>query len=1081
MKIRTLAILVLCSVAMAFSQTKLDSLAKSFSNPPEISNPWVYWFWLNGNITREGITADLEAMKRAGIRGVLIMEVDQGAPVGKVPFNSTEWRQLFKHVLSESKRLGIEVNMNDDAGWNGSGGPWITPDKAMKKLVWSEFEVRGPGTFRIPLPQPETVAGFYKDLRVLAFPTVSSYRIKDIGGKSGLYRQDFAPVGTYGTAPAEAIIRAKDIRDLTQLMDANGTVVWNAPEGKWTIVRFGYTCTGAVNAPAPQSGTGLECDKLSKAGAKASFDGFIAKLIGDSPALVGKTFVRTHIDSWENGSQNWTDDFPSEFQARRKYDVFKYLPVFTGRVVDSLEVSERYLWDVRQTISDLVLDNYAGHYSKLSNQKGIGLSIEAYGNCVMDDLAYAGRADEPMAEFWSWPNNFTADTVQRMVSGAHTYGKRIIGAEAFTATDGEKWQHHPGSIKALGDWAFANGINRFVFHRYAMQPFLNVKPGMSMGPWGLHYERTQTWWEQSLPWHRYLARCQYMLTRGLPVVDALYVAPEGAPSAFMIPENHGAYSADSCSPEVVHKRLRVQNGKLLLPDGMSYRLLVLPRAPMSAALLRKVEELARSGAKIVGPKPSTSVGLAGYPNSVSEVRRLADRLWGTLVSTTPPETALKKLSQPDFTSERQLNWCHRRDGSTDIYFVANPSRRKVSTVCWFRVSGKQPELFDPMTGKREDVLEYSQTGGRTRLNLSLEQAGSVFVVFRKPANKYANRIWSFDSKAPGLSKPVSKIEVVQAQWGPEGDAKRTKDVSAQVRRIVASGKNSFRVADLASEGDPAFGVVKTLTVEYRIGGKAYRTAATDPETIELDVPAAIDKGVAVKLDSLGLPYALITKHGAYCFDLPVAGSKHYLDTTDLVGASWFNPIPVTAPWHLDLSGYSQTLASLVSWSESNVPLVRYFSGTGTYKTTFTMSKDRLKKGMRYVLDLGRVEVMAQVIVNGRNFGVLWKAPYTVDVTEALKPGQNDLVVRVTNLWINRMIGDESLPPDSDRNPDGTLKAWPEWVLKGGSSPTGRQTFSSWPLWRKGDPLRPSGLLGPVVLKPELDVPLVKPAKHRKAS
>ncbi len=1070
MKIRTLAAIALCLSSIAFGQAKNDSLAKAFAKPPESARPWVYWFWLNSNLTKEGITADLEAMKRVGIGGVLIMEVDQGAPVGKVAFNSPEWRELFKFMLAESKRLGIEVNMNDDAGWNGSGGPWITPDKAMKKVVWTEFEVKGPGTFRMPLNKPETVAGFYKDLKVLAFPTVSNYRIKDIGGKSGLYRQDFAPVSTYGQAPADAIIKSADVQDISSEMDKDGTVMWKVPEGKWTIVRFGYTCTGSVNAPAPASGTGLECDKLSKAGAEASFNGLIAKIIEESPDKVGKSLVRTHIDSWENGSQNWTEEFPYEFQARRKYDIYKYLPVFTGRVVDNLDVSERYLWDVRQTISDLVLDYYAGHYKTLSNQKGIGLSIEAYGNCVMDDLAYAGRADEPMAEFWSWPNNFTADTVQRMVSGAHTYGKRIIGAEAFTATDGEKWQHHPGSIKALGDWAFASGINRFVFHRYAMQPFLNVKPGMSMGPWGLHYERTQTWWEQSKPWHEYLARCQYLLSRGLPVVDALYMAPEGGPSSFMIPDNHGVYSADSCSPEVVLKRLSVKNGKLVLPDGMSYRLLVLPNAPMSVALLQRVEALVKAGAKVVGPKPTTSVGLAGYPGSGNTVQAIANRLWTKSIRDIKPDAALEGLVKPDFQSYRQINWCHRRDGNADIYFVANQSRRKVVVNCTFRVNGKQPELFDPVTGKTETIVDFAAVSGGTRVELDLDQAGSVFVLFRKPITQSIRLTVKDNEVAPAS---LSKLVVLKAKWGPEGDSVRTKDVTAQVKNLVEGGKDTFRVADLVSQGDPAVNVIKTLVVEYQLGKKKYQTSATDPEMIEFMLPDSVERKAVLSRSADGSNVIRLSKPGFFIVEDVSAEAPQVVASLDKVKDAWFNPIAISSSWLLSFAGYSQTLSALTSWSESNVPLVRYFSGTGSYATSFNVPATRLKKGMRYTLDLGKVEVMAQVIVNGKDFGILWKAPYAVDITGALKAGNNKLEVKVTNLWINRMIGDESLPADSDRNPDGTLKAWPDWVLNGGKSPTGRQTFSSWALWRKGDPLRPSGLLGPVVLKPVLEVPVGK--------
>ena len=311
-------------------------------------------------------------------------------------------------------------------------------------------------------------------------------------------------------------------------MSKDGRLVWDVPPGKWTVVRFGHTPTGKDNHPAPLEGRGLECDKLSRKAADAMFEGLMGKLIADSKPLAGKTLVATHIDSWEVGSQNWTPAFREDFQRLRGYDPLPFLPVMTGRVVDSLEVSERFLWDLRQTISELVVENYAGRFRELAHQHGLRLSIEAYDGCC-DDMTYAGQADEPMGEFWSWAFGSGADWCTEMSSAAHIYGKPILGAEAFTATDKEKWLGHPGGIKALGDWAFCEGINRFVFHRYALQPWRDVKPGMSMGPWGLHYERTETWWEQSKAWHEYLARCQFLLQQGQFVADICYLEPEASP------------------------------------------------------------------------------------------------------------------------------------------------------------------------------------------------------------------------------------------------------------------------------------------------------------------------------------------------------------------------------------------------------------------------------------------------------------------------------------------------------------------------------------------------------------------------
>ena len=499
MKRLLFAILLVIAACAAARAAEPCVLEREFVTPPPAARPWVYWFWLNSNINRQGITADLEAMKRVGIGGVLIMEVDQGAPQGPVAFAGQKWRELFKHMLSEANRLGLEVNMCNDAGWCGSGGPWITPELSMQYLVWTETSVEGGKHFDAALPEPGRTANYYRDITVLAFPTpAGKARIEKINGKTGHDRQDQPPApAKYAEAPAEQVVKGDSIVDLSARFQ-NGRLSWDAPAGKWTVLRIGHTSTGKDNHPAPASGRGLECDKLSAEAVDAMFAGLMGKIIADSPALAGKTLVTTHIDSWEVHSQDWTPRMREEFQKRRGYDLYRYFPVYTGRIVDSVEVSERFLWDLRQTICDLLVENYSGHFRELAQKNGLKLSIEAYGDGAFDDVTYAGRCDEPMGEFWSWAYGGAAESVTEMTSAGHVYGKRIIGAESFTATDAEKWQGHPANIKTLGDWAFCEGINRFVFHRYAMQPWLNARPGMSMGPWGLHYERTQTWWEQSV-------------------------------------------------------------------------------------------------------------------------------------------------------------------------------------------------------------------------------------------------------------------------------------------------------------------------------------------------------------------------------------------------------------------------------------------------------------------------------------------------------------------------------------------------------------------------------------------------------
>lgn len=1159
----TLVGIILLSAAWAAEtpSARLENateIEKGFLDPPESARPWVYWFWLNGNITREGITADLEAMKRVGIGGVLIMEVDQGAPLGPVDFMGPRWREMFKHVVAEAGRLGLEVNMNNDAGWNGSGGPWIKPEESMQKVVWSETAVAGPQSFEAKLPQPETVAGYYRDIAVLAVPTPGDYRIENIKAKACY---DIGHVGPPATAelPPEMIIRRDRIVDLAERIDAQGRLAWDAPAGNWTVLRFGHTSTGVQNAPAPASGRGLECDKLSREGVEANFNGMMAKLIAAVGPAAGKALAATHVDSWENGAQNWTARMREEFRARRGYDLLPFLPAMTGRVVDSLEISERFLWDLRQTISEMVVDYYAGHLRELARQHGLRFTIEAYGS-PCDNLPYAGRCDEPMGEFWI--GGGAIETCRGMASAAHIYGLPIVGAEAFTAGDAERWREHPASIKALGDRAFCEGINRFVFHRYALQPWEDREPGMTMGPWGIHYERTQTWWEQTPAWHEYLARCQYLLRQGLFVADICYLQPETSPQGFQEHDRHG-YNWDQCTAEVVLSRMTVREGRITLPDGMSYRLLVLPNVrSMTPGLVAKIGELVKAGATVVGPRPLRSPSLSGHPECDREVERLATAIWGdgpgdkagehrfgqgrVVWGLSPGQVLARSGVQPDFTSRQRLRFIHRATEGTDLYFVSNPQPHELTSVATFRVSGKTPELWWPDTGRMERAAMYQEQDGRTSVLLPLGPSGSVFVAFREKgtssdslaavsrdsqmlwntaaaaapravvqkavygvpgdpqrtrdvrekvqrkvdAGDYSFRVSELaagddpaegvvktlvvdytidgkpftvkgqDSSIVHLTADAMKINVQKATYGVPGDAARTRDVRDKLQRLVDAGESSFQVARMAEGDDPAYLVVKTLALEYTIDGRPVTVSGTDPETIDLAMPAATERIVELQRGDDGSLRLDAWQAGRYALKTASGGSRI------VEVAAIPSPAEITGPWELQFPSHSGAsdrfvLKNLVSWSELAEPAAKYFSGAATYRTSFTLPQGLLGKGRRLDLDLGDVQVMARVKLNGSDLGLMWKPPFRADVTDLITAEENRLEVEVVNLWPNRMIGDEQLPEDSQRNANGTLKEWPDWLAQGKPSPTGRQTFTSWRLWKKDDPLLKSGLLGPV--------------------
>jgi hypothetical protein len=1090
---RLLAIGVLLVTAIlgtaASAQSEKGPTTADFVKPPQSAKPWVYWFWLNGNLTKEGMTADLEAMHRVGIGGVIIMEVDQGVPLGPVSFGGPKWRELFKYMISEAARLGIEVDMNNDAGWNGSGGPWVTPEHAMQRVVWTETAIEGGKQIEQVLPQAQAVRGYYRDIAVLAFPTPAAdgdpktrARIGELEGKTAAVRGGVASRAEYPGVAADAVVVREGIVDLTAKLDDKGRLTWNAPAGKWTVLRIGHTLTGVVNAPAPKSGEGLECDKLSREAYDAFWAGLMGKLIADVGREAGKALAFTHIDSWENGSQNWTPKMREEFQKRRGYDLWTWLPVMTGRVVGSVEQSERFLWDLRKTICELNDENYAGRAAELAHQHGMKLSIEAYGSGTFDDLTYAGIADMPMGEFWI--GGGAMETLKAMSSGGHVYGKKIVGAEAFTAvTEVAKWMNTPSSIKALGDTAFCEGINLFVFHRYAMQPWLDRVPGMTMGPWGIHYERTETWWEQTGPWHQYLARCNYLLQQGLYVADICYVQNECVPNGLTYGPRT-AYAFDACPADAVLNRMKVEHGRIVLPDGMNYRLLVLtPSETMRPALLAKIKELVENGATVIGVKPRKSPSLSDYPKCDTELSRLADELWGDcdgqavkersvgrgkIICGKTPEAVLAEMGvAPDFQSNITAQtptsrYIHRAADGADIYFVSNSMPRAVDTDCVFRVTGKRPELWHPDTGRIEPVAVYEEVKGGTRVPLRLDRSGSVFVVFR-PDEPTADPVVALTHEGKsviGAARPTGKTVVQKALYGPLGDAARTRDVTKQAQAMVDRGELSFHVARMAEDGDPAFGVVKTLTVDFTIDGKPCRTSATDPQFITL-VAESEPPAAAVLRDGSRL-WVEASKPGHY--ELKTASGK----TATVEVPTVPEAVAVAGPWELSFpEGWdapkSVTLDKLISWSQHTDKGVKHFSGTAAYKTTFQVSANTLGENRRLHLDLGDVREIAQVKLNGKDLGILWKAPFRLDVTEAVQAGDNTLEVQVTNNWINRMIGDEQLPEDSKRHQAGNLVEWPKWLLEGKPSPTGRRTFTTWRHWGKDSPLAESGLLGPVTL------------------
>jgi hypothetical protein len=1127
--VREVIVVAVCALAGTASAQSTDALEQGFKNPPDSAKPRVWWHWTGGNVTQDGITKDLEWMKRVGIGGAQMADIGQGSGqtiTNPITFFTPEWFDAVKHAASESDRLGLEMSIFSCSGWSETGGSWVKPEQAMKKLVWSEKIVEGPARFNEKLPQPPTNNGnfgglrglntgargaavarggrngppptFYGDSAVIAFrtpademsmeelnpkvttstgeingaqlwddnlstvasvqagtngiawiqyefaqsikaravtviaqgrgvpygqiqvsddgtdfrtvaemPGAVQYRAGNLktyafpettarfvrvrmtgagpGPDAAIYQTEPQPANAYALSefivhtgarvdrweekagfnffyeyqvaptppiPDASLIKSDDVVVLTSKMDKDGTLNWDVPPGKWTILRMGYSLTGAQNRAGTAAGVGLEVDKLNRKDVESYFHGYFDPIMQALGPEFGKGLRYVTMDSWEAGMQNWTDDMIVQFQKRRGYDPTPYLPVLAGRVIGSADQSDRFLWDFRRTLADMLAENHYGTMAKLLKQKGIGVYAEAEGvsmEMMEDTLLSKSEVEIPMGEFWLGrmhpPPEYYAD-VRMAASAAHIYGKQFVGTESFTGGGYDA----PATYKNLADYWFAQGVNRILFHSSAQQP-LDTKPGNTMV--GTHFNRNITWAEQAKPFVSYLSRSEFMLSQGLFVADFAYLLNEGVPSsqpfwgAGLQPAPPEGYDYDTINADVLLNRATVDaDGRMVLPDGMSYRVLVLPQIDrMRPELLRKIRDLVAGGVTLIGPKPTRSPSLqGGYPAADAEVKALADEIWGDLdgvqrnrhfygkglvtwgltpeqvvaepdpqlinpvTDALPPETVAASLKLPkdaEFAGplDASIVWIHRRAGDADIYFVANRRDRAQEIGARFRVAGKEAELWHPDTGDIEPA-SYKIENGRTSVPLHLEPRESVFVVFRHPA------------------------------------ANPSRTLPAVVSKTVATVSGAW-----------------DISFEPNLGA---------PEKVQLP--------------------------------------------------------------------------QLESWTSNTNEGVKYFSGTATYTKTVQAEKSWFAPGAKLWLDLGAVGDIAEVLVNGKSVGELWKPPYRLDVTAALKPGANTLEIKITNEWNNRLAGDRATPEKK--------------VL---ASAGGGRGFGA----RGGGGLSDSGLLGPV--------------------
>ena len=1131
-----LASCVVSQEARAQSSAAPVDLQAAFQNPPEAAKPWVFWYWMNAAVTPEGITADLEAMREAGIGGAYLMPIKgvENPPAVTPPAVqlSPRWWQMVKHAMQEADRLGLKLAMHVSDGFALAGGPWITPELSMQKVVYTQTQVKGGRRVSQVLPQAATVQNYYRDIAVYAYPTPKGIRstttskprvtssiaggkpelLAVAGNKEGFktsepgwiqyafdqpftcrslrirssgynYQanrllievsndgQQFRPVMrlqpprsgwqdssavTHALPPTTAryfrfrydpagsepgaedldaakwkqSLKVNEIRlsgearihqyegkngevwrvserttaqqlpdslcvplskvvNLTGKLDANGRLTWAAPPGNWTILRVGHGSTGQINTTGGGA-RGLECDKFNPEAVKLQFDSWFGEAIRQGgPELASRVLKMFHVDSWECGSQNWSTNFAVEFKQRRGYDLLPYLPVLIGVPLESADVSERVLFDVRQTIAELVNVKFYVTLKEQAHAKGCTFSAEAIApTMVSDGMLHYQHADVPMGEFWlRSPTHDKPNDMLDAISGAHIYGKNIVQAEAFTELR-LAWDEHPGMLKALQDRNYALGINRMVYHVFVHNPWLNRKPGMTLSGIGLFFQRDQTWWKPGRAWVDYARRCQALLQLGHPVTDVAVFTGEETPRRAILPDRlvstlpgifgaatvasekhrlanvglpmqelpekvsasanmataetlvdplHG-YAYDSFNKDVLLNHATVQNGKITLPGGASYSLLVIPGAhplspdstSMTPEVANRLRNLVQAGATVLLDRlPTRSPELRNFPAADRELQQLTAQLpranWPVAsTSATPLSFGQGRVLQGPFTADsfealgltrdvsatnatghraRGIAWNHRTDAQFDIYFISNQLDSVQTIDLSLRVTGRRPELWDPVTGETRFAQDWQIQNGRTQLPLRLDRNESVFVVFCEPTTQqvaHTGRNWT----------EVKSLQTVAGPWQVSFDAK-------------------------------AGGPVQPVT---------------------------------------------------------------------------FN--------------------ELTDWSKHANTAIRHYSGTAEYTKTFRW-KVKKHKQQRVWLELGQLANLAEVQVNGTPCGISWTAPYRVDITNALRKGDNQLRILVTNTWANRLIGDQALSTDQ------------------------RQTWTPAPSPTTGKPLLPAGLLGPV--------------------
>lgn len=827
-----------------------------------------------------------------------------------------------------------------------------------------DFELVGVNkTFSVEIP--ETKSKYFK---IECLKSWSGYAVSEIELLKGNEVPDYAPKITglpektgsvkaitenaYDPTPGNVLkgIPEASVIDLTAFLTSGGILNWKAPKGKWQVIRFGYTTTGKTNGPATPEGTGLEVDKMDTAALDFHFGSFAGKLIRAAGSYKGNTFKFLLIDSWECFFQNWTQNFPTEFKARRGYSITPWIPVLCGEVVGDTKLSEAFLHDYSKTISDLIDSYYFKHFARLCHKNQIEMHAEViYGNDggypALDILRSNNYPDLPMTEFWATPNKDQFPEYKpadRPVAGFPTYAalacnKQIIGSEAYTGY--AHYSESPADLKPFGDAAYCSGINQMILHSYVHQPF-DKKPGMTLMRFAAHFNRNNPWWEFAGGWMEYQARIQYVLQKGEPVVDVLFFIGDQLPQYFnksIVNKLPYGTQANACNYDMLVNKARAVDGKISFGGRQSYPVLTLPEnTSMELATLKRIAELVNDGAIVYGPKPLEMISVQDIKMHSGEFMELSNALWGTtsenqygkgkVISSKPFDEVLKQLQiLPDFTTSsgnpKELMFIHKSIDNADVYFVFNQQNSPVNSELMFRVKGKSPEIWNPENGTVIVPAIYSVEKNQIRIPVSFKPYESKLFVFTKNVSGENIKTVEFNGNQifPKLL-PAENKEVPQAVFN-----NGSYQFSAGL-----TGDYSFTTAD----------------------GKSISASLVQPKEAGL------------------MNFKVLMEF------FPISDEK-------------INPVEVTS------------LKSLTLFDD---PSIRYFAGKVKYTIQFDVQYGFLSGGDKLTLNLGKLDATAEVILNGKMLSYSWMPDTELNVSGLIND-HNKLEITVASVCRNRFIGD----------------------------------------------------------------------------